>query len=324
MTDKNSQNVAIELSAVIVAVNAQEPQVLLLPDHALPSGPFETQHRTLEQGLRAWVQAQSGTPLGYVEQLYTFADKDRTAQSKRIVSIGYLALVRTPTIKTEEQLQPVPWYDHFPWEDRRKGIPPVTAVIMKNLAQWKNAAPEASTRKARETRIAINFPKDPRAWNEELVLQRYELLWEAGLIEEAYRNGSAGFHPRVLAASQKAQGWNPALPYPVPGLPMPHDHRRILATAMARLRAKIKYRPVVFELLPDRFTLLQLQNTVEALAGLRLHKQNFRRLVQGQGLVEETKGQTSDMRGRPAKLFAFRSAVLRERAAAGTKLPRRG
>ena len=51
---------------------------------------------------------------------------------------------------------------------------------------------------------------------------------------------------------------------PVDGAPMTHDHRRILATGIARLRAKIKYRPVVFELMPPRFTLLQLQRTVEA------------------------------------------------------------
>lgn len=108
------------------------------------------------------------------------------------------------------------------------------------------------------------------------------------------------------------------------GLAMAHDHRRILATAMARLRAKIKYRPVVFELLPAQFTLLELQHTVEALAGLRLHKQNFRRLVLGQGLVEETKAQARPQRGRPAQLFAFRRAILATRAVAGTKLPRGG
>ena len=45
------------------------------------------------------------------------------------------------------------------------------------------------------------------------------------------------------------------------------DHRRILATGIARLRAKIKYHPVVFELMPETFTLLQLQRCVEALAG---------------------------------------------------------
>src|SRR3546814_8565485 len=66
------------------------------------------------------------------------------------------------------------------------------------------------------------------------------------------------------------------------------DHRRILATAISRLRAKIKYRPVLFELMPPRFTLSELQKTAEALSGIPLHKQNFRRLIAQQGLVEET------------------------------------
>ena len=86
---------------------------------------------------------------------------------------------------------------------------------------------------------------------------------------------------------------------PVAGEAMTHDHRRILATGIARLRAKIKYRPVVFELMPPRFTLLQLQRAVEALAGRRLHKQNFRRLIEQQDLVEET-GDITTETARPA------------------------
>ena len=99
------------------------------------------------------------------------------------------------------------------------------------------------------------------------------------------------------------------------------DHRRILATGIARLRAKIKYRPVVFELMPESFTLLQLQRTVEALAGLTLHKPNFRRLIDSQDLIEETGDVTSETGGRPAKLFRYRHAVLEERAFSGSKLP---
>jgi hypothetical protein len=135
-----------------------------------------------------------------------------------------------------------------------------------------------------------------------LVLQRYELLYEAALIPEAVRdNGSSSAV--------------------VPGRPMTADHRRILATGIARLRAKIKYRPVVFELMPAEFTLLQLQRSVEALAGRLVHKQNFRRLIEQQELVEETGAIASDTVGRPAKLFRFRHAVLAERAVIGTKLP---
>jgi hypothetical protein len=68
---------------------------------------------------------------------------------------------------------------------------------------------------------------------------------------------------------------------------MRFDHRRILATAMGRLRAKLKYRPVIFELMPPCFTLTELQRTVEAISGRRLHKQNFRRLVETGALVGE-------------------------------------
>jgi hypothetical protein len=101
---------------------------------------------------------------------------------------------------------------------------------------------------------------------------------------------------------------------------MESDHRRILATAVGRLRGKIKYRPVVFELMPPAFTLLQLQRTVEALAGVRLHKQNFRRLVEQQGLVEETGAISAATGGRPARLVRYRREVLLERPTPGLRL----
>jgi len=78
----------------------------------------------------------------------------------------------------------------------------------------------------------------------------------------------------------------------------------------------------VFELLPQRFTLLELQKVVEALSGVRLHKQNFRRLVTRGGLVEGTGERDHNTGGRPAELFEFRKEVLRERPAPGVGLPR--
>jgi hypothetical protein len=101
---------------------------------------------------------------------------------------------------------------------------------------------------------------------------------------------------------------------------MMFDHRRILATAIARLRGKMKYRPVVFELMAPSFTLLELQRTVEAISGIRLHKQNFRRLVEGQGLVEGTGKLSPTSRGRPAELFRFRREVVRERPTPGVRV----
>jgi hypothetical protein len=170
------------------------------------------------------------------------------------------------------------------------------------LRRWADEA-GAGAREERRQRVALSFGLDGRPWNEELVLQRYELLYEAGLVAEARRNGK-GVRDET-----------------VPGQEMVADHRRILATGIARLRTKIKYRPVVFEVMPPVFTLLHLQRAVEALAGRLVHKQNFRRLIEQQELVEETGETTTGTGGRPAKLFRFRPAVLMERTVAGTKLP---
>ena len=63
------------------------------------------------------------------------------------------------------------------------------------------------------------------------------------------------------------------------------DQSLVLARAIGELRRAIKCRPVVFELMHDEFTLFELQKTVEAILGPHLHKQNFRRLVEGCGLV---------------------------------------
>jgi hypothetical protein len=73
--------------------------------------------------------------------------------------------------------------------------------------------------------------------------------------------------------------------------------------------------------MPETFTLLQLQRCVEALGGRLLHKQNFRRLIEQQQLVEETGELSQETGGRPAKLFRFRRDILTERAIVGTKLP---
>jgi len=278
---------------VLVALTANEPQVLTLEDGALlPSGPFESEHPTLQSGLRAWVERQTHHPLGYVEQLYTFADRNRAdpATGRRIVSISYLGLTREQLSRGPRDPEWRNWYRYFPWEDWRGGPPPLVARhILPALRKW------ADTRE-RKQRVEINFGDGKKRWNEELVLQRYELLYEAGLLAEAGGDSAVG-------------------------MPMRYDHRRILATGIARLRAKIKYRPVVFELMPGSFTLLRLQRAVEALAGRPLHKQNFRRLIDQQGLVEETGEVSAEGAGRPAKLFRFRREVVDERAAGGSKLP---
>ncbi len=304
LTNARRDAASIELTAVLVAVTDEEPRVLTIEDGmALPSGPFASGHRTLQTGLRSWVERQTHHPLGYLEQLYTFADRDRThgGAEERLISISYLGLTQEGRVSGDKAPRWHGWYRYFPWEDWRGG--PSTLVgrlILPRLRQW--AGEDPARRRDRMHRIGGTFATDERGWNEELVLQRYELLHEAGLVREAAR--------RRAVVDPLA-----------PGEPMIHDHRRILATGIARLRAKIKYRPIVFELMPSSFTLLQLQRAVEALAGRRLHKQNFRRLIDQQGLVEETGEISTTTGGRPAKLVRFRREVLRERTVVGTKLP---
>jgi hypothetical protein len=99
------------------------------------------------------------------------------------------------------------------------------------------------------------------------------------------------------------------------------DHRRILATGLGRLRGKLKYRPVAFELTPAEFTLSQLQRTVEAVAGVSLHKQNFRRGLERTDLVEGLGRLQPETGGRPAELFRFRRERLSAGPAPGMALP---
>ena len=315
-------SVEIGLNAAIVAVIDNDPVVLTVRDseaaggaEGLPFGPFSPlEHRTLESGLRSWVSRQTGLDLGYTEQLYSFGDRGRHTDGgesgAHIVSIGYLALTHTSETPALNGAQWRSWYRHFPWEDWRKGRPAVlTTVIEPHLKQWAEK-PETGVavpgRVGRADRARMCFGFDGAAWDEEKVLDRFELLYEAGLVEEARRDGRE---------AAKAWGELPKL-----GTPMRFDHRRILATAIGRVRGKIKYRPVIFELMPPDFTLFELQRTVEAILGPHLHKQNFRRLVESAGLVEPTGDVKAQTGGRPAKLFRFRREVLLERPAPGVRV----
>lgn len=321
--------VVIGLSAAIVAVTGYEPRVLVVRRGgsqavALPSGPFDpASHRTLDSGLRSWVEEQTRLNLGYVEQLYTFGDKGRDPREwrggPRIVSVGYLALVREAAPAGSAEATWLPWYRFFPWEDWRDGCPAVIdGVLVPRLRAWAGTATDKVEERRRLDRIDITFGQGGAPWDEERVLERYELLYEAGLVLEARRDRRLGME-QGSAAAELAVDDDESLQ--ATGEAMTFDHRRILATAMGRLRGKLKYRPLVFELLASSFTLTELQLTVEALAGLRLHKQNFRRLIAKAGLVEPTGRMVTGTGGRPAEQYRFRASVVQERSAPGVRLP---
>ena len=317
--------VVIGLSAVVVAIHQDEAVVLTVrPPNAsfegLPFGPFDPTGRPHVRAGPARLRDPSRPRfnLGYVEQLYTFGDKGRDApvadmgqspsggdgvDHSRIISVGYLALAPTAVDTHAPGSEWRPWSRFFPYEDWREGRPAALTLIEEALRRW--AGPDAG----RLSRARLAFALDGAPWNEERVLDRYELLYEAGLAREAARDRGEAVPP---------------LPAPLAaalGEPMLSDHRRILATAVSRLRGKLKYRPVVFELMPEAFTLSALQRAVEAIAGVALHKQNFRRALERAELVEGLGRMDAETGGRPAELYRFRREILGARPVSGLSLP---
>lgn len=316
--------IEIGLNAAIVAMVGGNPAILRLattpeePTDALPYGRFDPgSHRTMEEGLRELAEAQTGVRPGYIEQLYTFGDRGRMPvagdDTPHVVSVGYLALTRlsmeTKEVATGKDAGWRNWYDFFPWEDWRDGRPSfLDTVIIDRLLHWAEGAgrdklPVRGLDPLSRVRIAFGLDEDI-GWDDELVLDRYELIYSAGLVKEALADGR---YERFTGD-------------PIPGAAMRNDHRRILATAIARLRGKLKYRPVIFELMGETFTLTDLQQTVESIFGRAVHKQNFRRLVEKAELVEPTGAHEHSTGGRPAALFKFRSDILKERPAPGLKV----
>ena len=301
--------VRIGLSAVVMALRDRRLAVLTTGSDAvaaLPFGPFDpAKDRTFELSLRAFVNAQTGFRPGFVEQLYTFGDAGRESprptqgpERQREISVGYLALTRDAATADAAEARWTPLFDIFPWEDRRPGPAAAVAAIEEALRAWSTGDPR------RLARADALFALTPgRRWNEERVLDRYELLYEAGLVAEAARDGARSATTEI------------------PGLAMASDHRRILATGLGRLRSKLKYRPVLFELTAETFTLSELQTAAEAVAGLALHKQNFRRGVERTGLVEPTGRLSAATGGRPAELFRFTGADPQGGQAPGLALP---
>ncbi len=292
-TTMKSPELAVNLTAALVAVSNDTPMVLTTSSSgidALPSARFTwTGHTTLETSLRQGVAEQTGLEIGHAEQLQSFAERTNG------LAIGYLALTRPANGATSNAAWR-DWYAYLPWEDWRVGKPAILASIIEPaLRAWAEQPldandPHHGLPRIDRARLAFGFDRVP--WNEERVIDRFDILSDAGLMG----------------------------PHPIAGRAMHLEHLRVLANAIGRLRARLKVRPLVFELMADEFTLFELQKTVEAVLGPHLHKQNFRRLVESAGLVEVTGEVRSKTGGRPAKLFRFRREVLMERPAPGFRV----
>ncbi|MFQ5398246.1 MAG: NUDIX domain-containing protein [Anaerolineae bacterium] len=160
---------------------------------------------------------------------------------------------------------------------------------------------------------------------------RRELAEETGVtdvyIEQLYTFGDPGRDPRTrvvtvayfaLVPPDSIQhrpgddaaetGW-----FSMADLPdLAFDHREILKYALIRLRYKLEYTSVGFQLLPDVFTLTELQRAYETILGERLDKRNFRRKILASGILEETGRKRREGEGRPAMLYQYRKDAIAE------------
>jgi 8-oxo-dGTP diphosphatase len=153
---------------------------------------------------------------------------------------------------------------------------------------------------------------------------RRELREETGLsdvfLEQLYTFGEPGRDPRgrvvsvayyalvklaehhVLAATDASEAaWFAVADLP----PLAFDHEKIVEAARRRLRGKVRYQPIGFELLPRKFTLSQLQHLYETVLERELDKRNFRKKILSMGLLVDTGEIEQDVSHRAARLFAF-------------------
>jgi 8-oxo-dGTP diphosphatase len=143
---------------------------------------------------------------------------------------------------------------------------------------------------------------------------------EVGYLEQLYTFGAVNRDPRervvsvawyalvkpsdfqVQAASDAGDArWFPVAEHP----PLAFDHDEILNTAVERLRGKVRYQPIGFELLPRKFTLRQLQHLYETVLGRPLDKRNFRKKFLGMDLLTELDEFETDVPHRAARLYKF-------------------
>jgi 8-oxo-dGTP diphosphatase len=108
-------------------------------------------------------------------------------------------------------------------------------------------------------------------------------------------------HPAAGATDASEAGWFPAAHAPR----LAFDHAEILQTALLRLRGKVRYEPIGFELLPEKFTLSQLQHLYEAVLEAELDKRNFRKKILSMDVLVGLEEQARSGAHRPAQLFRF-------------------
>jgi hypothetical protein len=256
---------------------------------------------TLPAAYRELSEETGQHEVGMVQELRTYARRGRdprefagfwdaersewVQRGTRVASIAHIGLMPS----SDRALAPDPgedarrafWttpYRYLPWEDQRSEEG--REALARAIAGLGPAARELPA-------VQRIFGLAGNPWNEELVAERYALLGEAGLVEEALRDRWG----RVRGPREASLGE-----------PMAFDHRTMLADALSRIRGQVKYQPLVIAaLLPPTFTLDEFQATLEGVLGRALHRPNFRRLVTSARLGIQLVTPTGEVRAQPGR-----------------------
>jgi hypothetical protein len=310
---------AVELAACLLSVEGDEPVVLIddaNPREArFPSVAFDPgAHECLDLGVRDWLLHNTGLGMGRLEQVHTArrtgADSGM-GDACSALSIGFLGLVPPQQRSAVARGTWRRCFDFVPWEDRRRrggltGHERVGQLLLNRIQSSTLAGDQVLERQSRRIRSAFGLDSSP--WEETGTLERCLLVQN----HAPHLTESAGTVHVESAAGE------------VVASRMVADHLQILSAAMGRLRARLRVRPIPVDLVPPVFTLLDLQRSAEAILGPSLHKQNFRRYVEGAGVIEATGTMRQQTGGRPAQLFRFRREGLSERRLVSRRLAATG
>ena len=311
---------AVELAAWLLSVEGDEPVVLIdegsTGEARFPSVAFDPgAHESLDLGVRDWLLDNTGLELGKLEQVHTARRSGAGSgigEPCSALSIGFLGLVPPQQRSLVTRGTWRRCLDFMPWEDRRRrggltGHERVGQFLLSRLHASTLAGEQSLERQSRRIRGAFGLDSTP--WDEAATLERCALVQNLA----PYASEPSGL------AFIEGMTLETVLPPR-----MVADHLQILASAIGRLRTRLRVRPIAVDLVPPVFTLLDLQRSAEAILGPSLHKQNFRRYVEGAGVIEATGTMRQQTGGRPAQLFRFRREGMSERRLVSRRLAATG
>lgn len=302
-----------EICAVLAAADPDGLYVLTLAGRqkgqghmrTLPAAPFDpARGQSFEDRLRDWASVHTTAQITRIMQIGASTNRGR-------IRITLLALVSDRDAFMPRGARWTPIREIFPWESWQTGEPDSLARELRPaLNEWASTGDKAQIH-TRQARLDVLFAPKLAAWAPGLCAARFDTLYTAGLLPEALRDRSGAM---VSVRRRHAA---------VYGQVMHGQDRRAIAQALSLMREQLAHAPLMPALLPSPFTLGVLQHTVEAMIGLPLHTQNFRRDLMRTGLVSQTGERGRIGKSRPGALWAWAPSASHGLAPLGMPLPRK-